>query len=245
MNSLLRLPLLLFALWAAAAAGAEPFDVRAFGNFQRMAHTGDTRAVVRLSDLGARPGSYGVGALAGLLGEVLLWDGKLLVTRGHSEEGRAAPAAPADEAVLFARAQVGAWDEIALPEAMTQPQFEAFVVRTAKSRGIDVERAFPFILRGALPSLKWHVVTGAAPKHGGTGRGAGVHAQGHAGNRVFERAEAAAVLLGFYSGAALEGIISHPGERFHVHYADPQFTVSGHVDEYRVAKGAVLALPRN
>lgn len=244
MRSYCRFPLLLLALWGAAAAGAEPFEVRAFGNFKRMAHSGDARAVVKLSGLGARPGSYGLGALAGLRGEVLLWDGKLLVTHGHSKEGRTAPAAPVDEAALFVSAQVGAWDETALPETMTQTQFEAFVVRTAKAGGIDVERAFPFIVRGALPSLKWHVVTGAAAKHGGADPGAGAHAQGHADNRVFERAEPAAILLGFYSGAALEGVITHPGERFHVHYADPRFSVSGHVDEYRVAKSAVLALPR-
>ena len=241
---LTRLPLLLLALGAAAASAAEPFEVRAFGNFTRMAHSGHAPAVVKLAALGARPGSYGVGALAGLRGEILLWDGKLLVTRGHSQEGRTEPPAAADEAALFASAQVGAWDEIAVPEAMTRAQFEAFVASTAKSRGIDTERAFAFILRGALPSLKWHVVTGTAAKHQGGGQGAGAHSHGHAGNRVFEGAQAAAILLGFYSGAALEGVISHPGERFHVHYADPRFEVSGHADEYGVAKGALLALPR-
>jgi alpha-acetolactate decarboxylase len=46
-----------------------------------------------------------------------------------------------------------------------------------------------------------------------------------------------------YSGTALEGVVSHPGERFHLHFADAAATVSGHVDRYSVAAGAVLKLP--
>ena len=46
-----------------------------------------------------------------------------------------------------------------------------------------------------------------------------------------------------YSGAALEGVVSHPGERFHAHYVDDKSSVSGHVDAYAVAQGAVLMLP--
>ena len=45
------------------------------------------------------------------------------------------------------------------------------------------------------------------------------------------------------AGSKLEGVVSHPGERFHVHYIDDAKTVSGHVDQYNVRGGASPWLP--
>jgi hypothetical protein len=59
------------------------------------------------------------------------------------------------------------------------------------------------------------------------------HGPGGAGGRM----------VGMYSGEALEGVVSHAGERSHLHYVDAGVTVSGHVDDYGVAGGAVLRLP--
>ena len=61
--------------------------------------------------------------------------------------------------------------------------------------------------------------------------------------RLFRQPGARGQLIGVYSGAALEGVVSHPGERYHLHFADPGATVSGHVDRYSVAAGSVLKLP--
>jgi alpha-acetolactate decarboxylase len=63
--------------------------------------------------------------------------------------------------------------------------------------------------------------------------------------KVFRNPQANGQLIGVYSGAKLEGIVSHPGERFHVHYIDNDMTVSGHVDQYTVRAGATLWLPKN
>jgi alpha-acetolactate decarboxylase len=232
---------LLAALAAAAAAAAHsaaPAAVQAYGNFKRMAHTGDTGAKVALRELPAKPGTYAVGALAGLRGEIVMLDGKLLVTRGHSAEGRTELPAAGDAATLLALASVEAWHEVTVPADMKQAEFEAFVVQQASKRGIAAAAAFAFLVRGEFPALTWHVVTGAA----GGGHG-GAHAQGHAANRVFDERNAKGVMLGFYSGDALEGVISHPGERFHLHYANGDASRSGHVDAYAVRAGAMLSLP--
>jgi alpha-acetolactate decarboxylase len=235
---------LFFSFWAFWAA-AEPFDVRVFGNFERMSHSGDTQGVVKLQEIPRLPGFYGLGALDGLRGEIFLWDGKLLVSRGHSANGAIEPAAPNDEAVFFVQARVGAWDEVAIPNDMTRAEFESFVLQTASRKELSTDRAFPFIVRGSFRHILWHVVTGAAAAQNDQSVQADrTHSQGHARNRVFDQANMAGLLLGFYSGAALEGVISHPGERFHVHYADARFSVSGHVDDYRVARGTALLLPR-
>jgi alpha-acetolactate decarboxylase len=203
-----------------------------------MSHTGDTAAKLALREVPATPGAYAVGALAGLRGEIIMLDGKLLVTRGHSAEGQTEAPAAGDAATLLALAKVEAWHEVAVPADMTQPQFESFVVEQAAARGLSAETAFPFLVRGEFPQMTWHVVTGGA----GGGHGA-VHGQGHARNRVFNERDAAGVLVGFHSGEALEGVISHPGERFHVHYASGDASRSGHVDAYAVRAKSVLSLP--
>ncbi len=236
---------LFFSVWAFGAVASEPFDVRVFGNFERMSQTDDTRGVVKLREILTLPGSYGLGALDGLRGEILLWDGKLLVSWGHSANGSVEPSVPADEAVFFVEARVEVWDEVVIPSDMTRVEFELFVLQTAVRRRLSSDRAFPFAIRGSFPRVLWHVVTGASAAHSDQSTEVGrIHSQGHARNRVFDQANVVGFLLGFYSGVALEGTISHPGERFHVHYADVAFSVSGHVDDYRIARGAVLLLPR-
>jgi alpha-acetolactate decarboxylase len=224
----------------AVAAAADGFEVTAFGNISR-AHAGDTSGQVSLNRLPQDPGHWGVGALAGLQGEVLLFDGRLLVSRGTDPQGRVSALQGGDEAALFAAARVQQWAAIAVPTDMGQQQFEAFVLRQADERGITPGTAFPFIVQGRYPLLRWHVVTGPATAHRG-GHGAG-HAPRHASPRVFEQPDAAGYLVGIHAGTRLEGVVSHPGERFHLHYADDALTLSGHVDAYAVARGAVLKLP--
>ena len=72
---------------------------------------------------------------------------------------------------------------------------------------------------------------------------AGGHANHQSGMKMFHAPGATGTLVGVYSGAGLEGVVSHAGERFHLHYVDSGATVSGHVDRYAVAAGAVLKLP--
>jgi alpha-acetolactate decarboxylase len=226
------------ASWVAAQP-VGPAGVQAFGNFKRLAHTGDTSAKIALREVPTTAGTYAVGALTGMRGEILVWDGKLLVTRGHSPDGRTEAAGTDDSATLLALAKVAAWSEVPVPSDMKQAEFEAFVVKQAAARGLDPAKSFPFLVRGEFPNVLWHVVTGAA----GAGHGS-AHAQGHASNRVFDERNAAGAMAGFYSGDALEGVISHPGERFHLHYANVDFSRSGHVDGYTVRAGAKLFLPR-
>ena len=92
----LFLLILFFSLWGFWVAASEPFDVHVFGNFERMSKAGDTRGVVKLREIPTLPGSYGLGALEGLRGEILLWDGKLRMSRGHSADGATEPPTAAD-----------------------------------------------------------------------------------------------------------------------------------------------------
>jgi len=245
---------LLMTLCAAAAAGlalatALPMDFIHHGNFRRMVHTGDTQGVVALAALPAETGRWGLGATAGLKGEIVQVDGRLLVSPGSDAQGRVRAPEAGEMALLFAGARVAAWRDVPVPRDLDAAGFEAFLNEQAKALGLDPVQPFVFRVEGRFPHLLWHVVTGDAPagaRHGsghGAAHGAG-HANDRAGMRLFRKPGAAGQLVGLASGAALEGVVSHPGERLHLHYVDAGATVSGHVDRYSVAAGSVLKLPQ-
>ncbi len=225
---------------AVSGAGDTSFDITAYGNFKKMKHTGDASGKVVLSSFSHLKGIYGVGALANLRGEILIWNGKVLVTPGESETGSTRPDTSGDQATLLVTARVKEWVEVQIPHDMTQREFERFVIDSAKLTRMNINRPFPFILSGEVTDYTWHVITGLAKHHDGGAQ----HQQGHANNRSFSGLKTTGRLIGFYSAEKLEGVISHPGERFHVHYADDDFRTSGHLDSFGIGGESVLLLPK-
>lgn len=242
---LAALPVLLAC--AAALATALPLAFTHVGSFRHMSHTGDTAGQARLASLPQQPGTWGLGATAGLKGEIVQLDGRLLVSPGSDARGALRPPQPDEEALLYASARVQRWVDVPVPRDMEQPQWEVFVRDEAAARGLPPGEPFVFRVEGRFPRMRWHVVTGDAPagQHGAAPGhfGGGGHANAQAGMRVFHSPGTTGQLVGVYSGEALEGVVSHPGERFHLHYVDAAASVSGHVDGYAVARGAVLKLP--
>lgn len=213
------------------------------GNFRHMMHTGETGGTVALETLTASS-AWGVGALAGLRGEVVIRDGAVLVSRGDDPDARLTPPEAGEEAVILAFGTAADWQSIQIPHDMAPDRLTHFIEMQAKSLGLDPESGFPIRIQGRFPQLVWHVVTGETPAHGGHGAGhGGGHANSQSGMNLFDEAGATGEIIGVYSGAVLEGIASHPGERLHMHYVSEDEMRSGHVDEIMIPAGAVLLLP--
>jgi hypothetical protein len=227
-------------LSAASSAGEWPSNISVHGNFQRMFHAGDVSGKIALASVQFFASTYGVGALAGLQGEILVWEGSVLVTAGESVSGSTQPPRADDQAALLITAQVMDWEGLQVPSDLTPAEFERFLIDAASSRGIDIKKPFPFLVKGEITDYSWHVVTGAAKRHGS----GAIHQQGHASNRIFSGGETRGKLVGFYSAEEFEGVISHQGERVHIHYADDNMKMSGHLDSFNIRKGATLLLPK-
>lgn len=237
----------------AGLAWAQPMGFQHHGNFTQMMRSGQAVGQVALSPLEGVPGGWGVGALADLRGEVIQVDGRVLVSHGSDPQGRVQPPGAQASATLWASARVSGWAQVPVPATMGQPQFEAFVQEQAQARKLDLEQPFVFRVTGGYSHLIWHVVTGEKPAGAAGGRtpqgdgGHGSHVSGHAnqasGQTVFRNPRASGQLVGIYSGAQLEGVVSHAGERFHLHYIDDGMNVSGHVDQYTVRAGSMLWVP--
>lgn len=247
--------LALLVLGVATAALAQSFNVETFGNFKHMMQSGNTAAQVKLQNIRQSKGTWGVGALAGLKGEIILVDGNMLVTPGSDIQGKTTASKSTDEAVLWASAEVKQWQQVTVPKNMSQAEFEAFVVQQAKLLNLNLDQPFPFRVQGNYTHLIWHVVTGEKDAsntnsshqqdHSAASSHAGGHANNQSGQKIFRNPTLTGNLVGMYSGKALEGVISHPGERFHAHFIDSALSASGHVDQYNVQSGAALFLPVN
>lgn len=235
------IPLTLVAAILPCFALAQELTVH--GNFRHMMHTGETGGTIALDTLSVQS-AWGVGATAGLRGEVVIRDGAVLVSRGDDPDARLTPPEAGEEAVILAFGTAADWQSIQIPHDMAPDRLTHFIEMQAKSLGLDTESGFPIRIQGSFPQLVWHVVTGETPAHGGHGAGhGGGHANSQSGMNLFDEAGATGEIIGVYSGAALEGIASHPGERLHLHFVSEDGTRSGHVDEIMIPAGAVLLLP--
>lgn len=238
---MLRFSVLAFALALPNALLAQ--DLTVHGNFRHMMHTGETDGTVALDTLTV-PSSWGVGATAGLRGEVVIRDGAVLVSRGDDPDARLTPPEAGEQAVILAFGTVEDWQSVAIPHDMVPDRLTHFIEMQAQSLGLDTQGGFPVRIEGSFPQLVWHVVTGEAPAHGGHGTGhVGGHANSKSGMNLYDEARATGEIIGVYTGADLEGIASHPGERLHLHFVSADGTRSGHVDEIKISAGATLMLP--
>ena len=236
-----RFSVLAFALAFPNALFAQ--DLTVHGNFRHMMHTGDTGGTVALDTLTV-PSAWGVGATAGLRGEVVIRDGAVLVSRGDDPDARLTPPEAGEQAVILAFGAVEDWQSVAIPHDMAPDRLTHFIEMQAQSLGLDPQGGFPIRIEGSFPQLVWHVVTGDAPARGGHGAGhGGGHANSQSGMNLYDEAGVTGEIIGVYTGAALEGIASHPGERLHLHFVSGDGTRSGHIDEITISAGALLMLP--
>lgn len=111
----------------AVVAASLPLAFIHFGNFTRMVESGQTGGQVPLADLPQRQGDWGLGATAGLEGEIVQIGGRLLVSPGSDALGRVQVPQSGEQAVLFAGARVARWAEVPVPSDMSQTQLEWFV----------------------------------------------------------------------------------------------------------------------
>jgi alpha-acetolactate decarboxylase len=221
----------------AAPPAASP--TRWFGALHAIMHEGRTETAVKLADVVAGPGTFGLGALTGLDGEVTVVDGVVWLARPRADgtaEVRRADLEGADRdqgATLFVVAGVASWREIPLARDVAWSELDAFLEAALPERGYAVDVPIALRIEGPVAGLRWHVVDGSKLE---AGAGHADHARASVSGRL-ERVDAQ--LVGFFS-TAHQGVFTHAGASTHFHavIADP--LTSGHVDEVTLLRGARL-----
>jgi hypothetical protein len=211
----------------------QPYSVETFGAFRSIMMGGDFSPKVRLADAMAKRPTTGVGALADALGEITIYDGRLIVTYGYASPADTSPAS----AALLAMASVDGWQSVPATSDVAPEEVEAFISVAAKTHGIDPTVSFPFEVRGNIGPYVMHI--NAAPTNGehGMGMPMAVTVQNR-GDRLD------GLVAGLYASLDLMGIATHGGERIHAHWVSLDMAKTAHLDRWGLKAGSFLLIPK-
>ena len=122
---------------------------------------------VRLSELTEKPNFYGVGALAGLKGEISVIDSRATVSMVNSNHAIEALGSEGTgpEATMLIGAYIKEWIEIPITEQLSDSDLDSLIKRRLRSlRGGPMEPTM-FRVVGEFSNIDMHVINGACPVH--------------------------------------------------------------------------------
>jgi hypothetical protein len=211
----------------------QPYGIETFGAFRSIMMGGDFSPKVRLADVMAKHPTTGVGALADALGEITIYDGKLIVSYGYAPPADTSAAS----AALLATASVDGWQSVPVGGDVAPEDIESFIFVAAKTHGIDPTVSFPFEVKGNIGPYVMHV--NAAPTKGEHGMDLpmAVTVQDK-GDRLDS------LVAGLYASLDLMGIATHGGERSHAHWVSLDMTKTAHLDRWGLRAGSFLLIPK-
>lgn len=155
-------------LWSSplsvAGCGAAPqsFEVSSWGTIREALREGKSEGRVRLDEV-VTDRTVGVGALAGLAGEVTIAGGRAWVATVEGESATVAEAEPDAEATVLATAEVPAWRQVAAPDCASYRELEDVVRGRLLDAGFDLSEPVPVRIHGRAPRIDLHVIAGNCP----------------------------------------------------------------------------------
>ena len=217
------------------------------GSQKSIFETGKAEGVVPLAAMSGSAATFGVGAAAGLDGEITVLRGSPYVTKMRGG-AYALDHDPTQSAVFAVWTTQSQWLEQAIPaDVVTYQDLQRFVKDRAIAAGIDVAIPFPFLLGGTPAEVKWHINvdrTEARP----------IDRQLFAKSKEsFVAVNQAMDIVGFYSEHHPGIFISvlAPGIRdkdaknaIHIHMVTRDGKSAGHIDDVVLSKGMKLFLPK-
>ncbi|MCB0790381.1 MAG: acetolactate decarboxylase [Flavobacteriales bacterium] len=224
----MRLPLLLAAqALLVTCATAQNGPVVATGAMRNTMFNGQLAGLVRLNSL-CTPGTYGLGPVEYLRGELLLWDGHPYRATAAGDSAMRVEERPDSRAPFFVHQRVTQWTEVTLPDSVTDlPALDAFLTARFGSAGTP----FAFTLSGTFQGIDLHLVD-VSP-----GRTIAGPDDAHQENKHFHLSEVTADALGFFS-TKHKAVFTHHDTNIHVHAITTARDRMGHVEAFTIAPGA-------
>jgi acetolactate decarboxylase len=198
---------------------AQNGPVHATGAMRNTMFNGQLAGLIDLDSL-AVPGTFGIGPLEYLRGEVLVLDGNVYISTVDDPGSMLVIKDEAAKAPFFVHQRVKEWQEVQLPDSVADL---AGLDRFLTDRYADLKVPFAFRLSGPLDHVAIHIVD--VPL--GT-RIAGPD-DAHRDNKHFQMTGTQAEALGFFS-TSHKAVFTHHGTNIHVHAITAERDWMGHVE---------------
>ena len=211
-------------------------QVEHVGALKNIMHKNDISPQIELKELAIMKNLYALGAVGNLKGEIIILDSKPHVTSvknnavlmNHSFDNSAS---------LLVYSQVEQWQETTIPAAISSyEELEPFIETIATDYGVDASMPFPFLLKGQVDELDWHVIDW---KKGDTVHTHEKHKKAGAYGTIKNEN---VVILGFFSKKHT-GIFTHHSSNMHLHFKTEDSKQAGHLDDLMLGKDVKLFLP--
>ncbi|WKN44138.1 acetolactate decarboxylase [Tunicatimonas pelagia] len=220
-----------------SSLGLSAQSVQVIGAVKQVKQLGRLAGKVQLDTLTGK-NLYGLGPVAYLQGEILLWNDTTYVSQ-VSKGKNIVGIIPVIQAPFLVYASVAEWGsrQVLDQTITTLPQLQQIIEQKAVATGRSLDEPFPFTLKGKAQKIIYHVMDKpeAQSEHNPK-----LHQQA---KRFFTLVDEEVTLLGFYSRQH-EGVFTHHGSFIHVHVINQARTNMGHLDELNIQPGELsLGLP--
>lgn len=228
--------LVLLLMVSGACSKREPTTlpvVRYAGAIKDMKEAGDSAAHIYLDTIKPHRRLYGLGALAGNSGEILIIDGRPYASKLNAG-GRNRVRMTYDlNAAYLVYTHVRDWQEAELPEdsILTTQSIGVYLEKLARKKGLNVDKPFPFMLTGSFHELKYHI--SYLEKKNKTGKKKMPQTQ-------YVVSDANVIILGFFSRHH-QGIFTEPGSHVTMSFMTTAASRIGQIDQL-VLKGKKVQL---
>ncbi len=209
-------------------------EVKVAGALRNIMIEGDLSAHANLDTLD-KTHLYGLGPVAGLIGEIVVIDGTVYSTSKEggelkNQENKTSLAA------MFVYSRVKKWKEISIHSvAKNYTELEDLIKQTAQKNGYNTEKPFAFKIKTSPSKTAWHVIDWKP----GTKHTMENHKQ-FAYSGTF--ANKPVHLLGFYS-THHKSIFTHHTTNMHVHILEKKSGTVGHLDDIQIDGTITIFLP--
>jgi acetolactate decarboxylase len=219
------------------AQNVMPYTVSSKGAMRTMFEPNGTTGKIRIKPLLAKPHLYALGPLDKLAGEIIVWDGKLRVSKVNGDVVQTT-SPPDAKAIFLVWTYVSRWREINIPDDVrTYKQLELFVAQKAVEAGVNSNKPFPLLLKGKVETATFHVVNY-------TPDGTPLTREAHDASKAQFPVENETVnVLGFYS-TKHKDIWTHHTTNLHLHLMTADGEKMGHLDDIVPSKTLRLYLPK-